>query len=450
MEANMKFFSRFSATLLVAAAALTLGSLVTAQDMPVPDMGVTLNPEVTGNVEFWHHWGSPVRRTAIRRVVAMCQQALPNITVEEVFKPFGEGWTANIAAVAAGSGMPDVIVSDRLQLPRDAADGIYQNIQEWADRDGIKPADFYPFAWDQTLYEGASYGLPQETDVRVMFYNKNLFTEVGLDPAAPPQTWEELEAAADKLDIIGEDGTIQRMGFFPLVNVGPDIWALTNGQVFVKDGKVVMNSPEMAGTVEWIKSWVDRYGGWDKIQEFRATFGAPPNDAFMSGKVAILPDVAGYLSQLNFYRPRVTLADGSTPNIDVGVAPLPYGTTAASWSGGFSFSIPTGAENAEAGWEFIKCATGPVAQASWARDTYAIPSRVAAANDPVLMADPNWQFFVKAMDTSTSSVFVPEYPNYMEQFNQRAESVWRGDLTVEQALTEAQTAIDDAVANAAP
>ena len=413
-------------------------------------MGVTLNPEVTGNVEFWHHWGSPVRRTAIRRVVAMCQQALPNITVEEVFKPFGEGWTANIAAVAAGSGMPDVIVSDRLQLPRDAADGIYQDLSAWIERDGIVAEDYYPFAWEQGLYEGGNYGLSHETDVRVMFYNKNLFTQAGLDPAAPPQTWEELVAAADALDVIAEDGTIERMGFFPLINVGPDIWALTNGQVFVQDGKVVLDSPEMAGTVEWIKYWVDRYGGWDKIQEFRATFGAPPNDAFMSGKVAIVSDVAGYLSQLNFYRPRITLDDGTTVNTDIGVAPLPYGTTPASWSGGFSLSIPTGAENAEAAWEFIKCATGPVAQSSWARDTYAIPSRVAAANDPVLMADPNWQFFVQAMDMSQSSEFVAPI-----------RTIWNSSISApsksgvvscrrEQALAEAQATIDETIANAAP
>ena len=80
---------------------------------------VPLNPEVSGEVEFWHFWGSPVRRNAVRRVVSVCEEKLPNITVTETFKPWGDIWTANIAAVAAGSGMPDVIVSDRPQLPSD-------------------------------------------------------------------------------------------------------------------------------------------------------------------------------------------------------------------------------------------------------------------------------------------------------------------------------------------
>jgi hypothetical protein len=32
-------------------------------------------------------------------------------------------------------------------------------------------------------------------------------------------------------------------------------------------------------------------------------------------------------------------------------------TPSGSWSGGFSLSIPKGAKNPEAAWEFIKCAT---------------------------------------------------------------------------------------------
>src|SRR5918912_967309 len=63
--------------------------------------GPKLNPNVSGTIEFWHFRGSPVRRNAIRRVIAICQQKLPNIKVNETFKPFGDIWTANIAAVGA-------------------------------------------------------------------------------------------------------------------------------------------------------------------------------------------------------------------------------------------------------------------------------------------------------------------------------------------------------------
>jgi ABC-type glycerol-3-phosphate transport system substrate-binding protein len=79
---------------------------------------VQYNTDVSGEIELWHFWASPVRRNGVQRIKAICEQKLPNITVVDTVKPFGDIWTANIAAVAAGSGMPDVIVSDRPTLPR--------------------------------------------------------------------------------------------------------------------------------------------------------------------------------------------------------------------------------------------------------------------------------------------------------------------------------------------
>ncbi|GAB4527564.1 MAG: ABC transporter substrate-binding protein [Anaerolineae bacterium] len=409
------------------------------------NMGVSLNPEVSGDVEFWHFWGSPVRRNAIQRVIGMCEQALPNIQVTEVFKPWGDIWTANIAAVAAQSGMPDVIVEDRPQLPRLAADGIEQSLQDYADRDGVDGSRFWPFTWEQTLYEGNTYGIPFETDVRVLYYNRSLFEQAGLDPNDPPETWEEVWAYADALDMQNADGEYQRIGFFPLMNVGADIWAQTTGHQWIQDGRPVINSPEVVETLNWIQQWVERYGGWDNIQEFRANFSAPPNDAFMSGRVAMFADIAGYSSVLNFYNPQITLDDGTRERLEWGVALLPYASEPSSASGGFALSIPTGAENPDAAWEFIKCATSPAAQASWARDTYAIPSDIEAANDPVLLADPNWAFFIEAMETSVANPLVAEYPNWGEQLAQRYERIWQGELSPEQAVEEAQSAVDEVV-----
>ena len=121
---------------------------------------LTYNSDVSGEIELWHFWASPVRRNGVQRIKAICQQHLPNITVVDTVKPFGDIWTANVAAVAAGSGMPDVIVSDRPTLPKDAADGVYMSLQEFADRDGITRDQFYDWAWDQTLFEGRDIRYP--------------------------------------------------------------------------------------------------------------------------------------------------------------------------------------------------------------------------------------------------------------------------------------------------
>jgi multiple sugar transport system substrate-binding protein len=406
--------------------------------------GPKLNKDVSGEVEMWHFWSSPLRRNAIRRVVNICQAELPNVKVTEVAKPFGDIWTANTAAVAAGSGMPDVIVADRPKLPQDAANGIYTDLQDMATRDGITGEEFWPFTWQQTLYQDHTYGLPYETDVRVLFYNKNAFKDAGLDPESPPKTWDELMAAADKLDKKNDDGTYKQIGFFPLFgNVDPQIWGYTNDVDWVtEDQEIKIDDPKAEETLNWAKSWVDRYGGWQTVQTFRAGFQSAPNDAFMSGKVAMIADVNGYASQLNFYNPRYTGNDGQAARLDWGVSDLPYKTDKGSWSGGFALSIPKGADGADAAWEFIKCASGEKGAASWSRDTYAMSANKKAANDPALLGDPAWKFFLQAMEYSTGGVFLEKYPNWSEQLAQRYEKVWTGEMTSKQALEEAQAAVE--------
>ena len=327
----------------------------------VPATGPTYNKDVKGEVEIWHWWASPVRRNAVKRILATCMVALPNIKIIDVVKPWGDVWTANIAAVAAGSGMPDIIVEDRPKLPQTGKDGVVTNLQPYIDRDKFDTSVFYPFTWQQTLLDGKSYGIPFETDVRVMFYNKTMFTDEGLDATKPPKTWDELWALADKLDKKDDKGNFTRIAFAPAVfgSAGLDMWKYTQGVEWgQKDGSVKVNDEKTQATLDWMKKWVDRYGGWQKLQDFKAKFGAAPNDPFMAGGIAMMVDVAGYNSQLEFYRPSYLLKDGkSKPRMEWGVAEMPYAVKAADWSGGFALSIPKGAKDADAAWEVIKCVT---------------------------------------------------------------------------------------------
>ena len=412
--------------------------------------GPKLNPDVSGAIEMWHFWSSPLRRTAIRRVISICQSKLPNIKVNETPKPFGDIWTANIAAVAAGSGMPDVIVEDRPQLVQRAKDNIDIDLSQYATRDGIDGSQFWPFTWQEATVDGKPYGIPFETDVRVLYWNKQAFKEAGLDPEKPPKTWDDVWAYADKLDKKNPDGTYARVAFNPdFGNAGWNVWARTNGVNFLQNGKPVVNDPKVVETMDWIKKWYDRYGGYDAVQQFRGTFGAPPNDAFMSGKVAMILDINGYSSVLNFYNPKVevTKSDGTKEQqpLDVGVGDPPYSASygkPSSSSGGFALSIPRGSQNVDAAWEFIKCATGTDGAASWSRDTSAMSANVVAAKDPALMGDPRWQFFLKAMDYSHGADVVPQYPNWGTEVDQRREAIFKGQTPTKDALDQAQQAID--------
>lgn len=394
-------------------------------------------PNTTGNITFWHFWGSPIRRNAIRRIVSGFMAKYPGIKVTETFVPFGDIWTKAIAAVAAGSGMPDVLVEDRPQLKDRAKNNIDIGLADLAKRDHVTGDAFWPFTWEEALYNGVPYGLPYETDIRVTYYNKAEYQDAGLDPSKPPQNWDECWTYADKLD--KKSGSkLEQVGFYPLYGMDLDQWAWNNGGEWQdKNYTPTLNAKPNVETLDWIKKWTDRYGK-QNLDAFSGTFGQGKQDKFMSGKVSTEIDIQGYTSFLNFYNPSFATKDKK--NVGYGVGPIPpnTGKKPASLSGGFALSIPRGVKQIDPAWEFIKYAVF-VGQISWARDTYSMPTiEKVAKSDPNLNADPNWRFFVDAMAYGRPAVFNPYYPKMLELLGPARDAVLQGKMTAQQALDDAQ------------
>jgi multiple sugar transport system substrate-binding protein len=426
-----------------------LGQVGTPAASPAPIPQYTTNPDIEGDITFWHFWGSPLRRTAIQRVIAGFNQQFPNVKVTETAVPFSDIWTKNLAAVAAGSGMPNVIVEDRPTLPDRAKNDIEISLGDLATRDGVTGDAFWPFTWKEATVEGVPYGLPYETDIRVLYYNKAAFTEAGLDPNTPPKNWDELWSFSDKLDKKSGD-QLERIGFFPTFgNIGLDQWAWNNGGHW-QDAEFnpTINAPENVAALEWMKSWADRYG-YSNVQALQSTFGSGTQDGFMSGKLAMIVDIQGYTSVMNFFNPKFTLPD-SEENLGYGVAPITPapGHEPAALSGGFALSIPRGAEQTDASWEFIKYLVF-VGQASWARDTYAMPTIQSMAFDPVIAASPNWEFFVDAMSYGRAKEYNPYYPAFTSDTLPLAvEAALSGQQTAQEALDEAQGKAEEEIERA--
>ena len=52
---------------------------------------------------------------------------------------------------------------------------------------------------DNLKWKGTYYGVPMNFATLLLYYNKTIFTEAGLDPETPPATWDELEQYAEQI-----------------------------------------------------------------------------------------------------------------------------------------------------------------------------------------------------------------------------------------------------------
>lgn len=68
---------------------------------------------------------------------------------------------------------------------------------------GLGREDYVDYIWDIANVDGKQYGIPLDNTMLGIYYNKDLFKKVGLDPERPPTTLREFEDAANKLKAAG-------------------------------------------------------------------------------------------------------------------------------------------------------------------------------------------------------------------------------------------------------
>ena len=94
--------------------------------------------------------------------------------------PGAETDVAKLLTSIRGGVAPDVYMADRFTVPQRAAEGVLEELP--ADVAGMS-SQYLPFAWAETQFQGKTYALPFDTDARALWYNKDLITAAGEDPA---------------------------------------------------------------------------------------------------------------------------------------------------------------------------------------------------------------------------------------------------------------------------
>jgi ABC-type sugar transport system permease subunit/ABC-type glycerol-3-phosphate transport system substrate-binding protein len=306
--------------------------------------------------------------------IAEFEKRNPGIKVSALSMGAGAMNPQKLMTAIVGEVPPDLVRQDRFTVGDWASRGAFRPLNDFLAEDAagnnpqaIKQADYVPATWSEVLYEGQTYGIPQDTDDRVLYYNKTMFRKAGLDPEKPPRTWSELIYAAKKLTKRNANGSLTQIGFIPTYGEGwLYLWSWqSGGELLSPDGRTcTLANPSTEYALTNVVSWWDQLGGVDNINAFSGSFTGNEQDPLMTGKLAM--EVGG-----NYITDSIARYH---PELDFGVCPVPVPDdrfhhvgkfknepTYLTWSGGAAWVIPHGAKNARAAWKFIQWMNSPEA-----------------------------------------------------------------------------------------
>ena len=394
-------------------------------------------------LDFWSFWGSGARQEVIEEIIDDFNASQDKIEVKYSYQPWGDIWTKSLSSITAGN-PPDVIVQDINSVAQRAEAQQATNLSEYIE-EGFSD-EFYPQLWDTVEYEGDAYAVPFNTDTQVIFYNKTLFKEAGISEEQLPQTWEELETVARKLDVKNGDD-FERIGFYPLWNLGADVWALNADDGvswFDKDENVKIDTDNKVEALEWILDWQEYYGQ-DTINRLEAEFGSGVADPFISGLVAMRAH------NINYYS---SLAENAPDDFEFGVIQIPEkesGSGHWSWGGGFVLEVPYGAKDPEASYEFIKYLSTPEVQEKFGEKSFDIMANRTANENLVNNdnLDENGQMIYQMADENFANTVITPVPltapDFSSLVNEQIDQIMLGSKTPAEGLADAQKAVEDLV-----
>ena len=349
---------RLGSVALVASVA-ALGSIAIAQEEPV-------------KLQFYYpvHVAGPLA-TAIDSYVDAFNASHENIEVEAVFTGnYFENMARAQAAIQAGQ-PPDVAIllsTDLYTLLN--MDGIIPLDDYIASNEGLEIDDFFDAFMSNSVSDGKIWGIPWQRSTPVLYYNKDAFAEVGLDPAAPPATWEELVEHGKKL-MVRDGERVTRWG----VEIPASDWLYANfaiqagqhiGSTEDDPCAVYLDTPEAIQAAEFVRSLQAEH---EIMPDGVVQWATAPAD-FIGGAAAMIYHSTGSLSSIL-----------SQAQFEVGTAFLPAGPKGYGANvGGGNFYIMKGVPQAQqdAAWTFIRWMVRPEQIGQWGIDSGYIAPRASA------------------------------------------------------------------------
>jgi sn-glycerol 3-phosphate transport system substrate-binding protein len=407
--------------------------------------GVEEPREISGPVaiEFWHAMGG-ARIDLIQGIVDDFMAENPNITVDVQYTGSYNDTLNKTKAAAKAGNAPHVFHLYDVGTLQMVHSGIITPIEDIAAWDPINWDDFFDPVRNYYTVEGRHYSMPFNSSTPLLYYNKTLFEQAGLDPEDPPQTFDEVVEAARILkrelpDLKAPVTWNLHCWYFeefhclmdePMVNNN-------NGRQGELPTEAIFNREAGVEILDWWTGmeaeglFLDVGPGW---ANHRAAFG--------SGEVAIVMSSTSDVNQLTGL-----LAEKGW-EMGTGYIPRPAGAKGGVTIGGGSLWITNGHPDEEllAALKLVKYISSDGPQMAWHKGTGYFPVRKTAMEklqaEGWFEENPNFltafnQLLEGPSTDNTAGALVGTFPELRDLVQTAIQKVYAGEMDVQAALDEA-------------
>ncbi|MBE3564083.1 MAG: ABC transporter substrate-binding protein [Hydrogenibacillus schlegelii] len=398
-------------------------------------------------IVWWHAMSGPLGE-AVNALVDEFNKTHSDIQVKAVFQGNYDEELTKLKAALGTKNAPHLVqvyeIGSRFMLDS----GAVEPMQTWIDRDHFDTSDFEDNILGYYTFDGKLYSMPFNTSNPILYYNKNLFREAGLDPDKPPRTFEEVAAAAKKLTKDGRYGAS-----FAIYGWFMEQFFANQGALLVNNGngrdalatESLLNGDAGVKTLTWWKGMID---DGSMLNLGRKT--SDTQQAFAAGKVAMTLDSTAALRGI---------LQGVGDKFEVGTGFLPRPADAKDGGvivGGASLWMlkDKPEEEKRAAWEFIKFVVSPKMQALWHVNTGYFPVTKAAYDEAIVRENmqkyPQFktaidQLHATKLSRATQGAVIGVFPEARQITERAMEEALSGKKPIQEALDQAAKEITEKI-----
>lgn len=233
-------------------------------------------------------WGSQGRHDRTIKAIEKFQELHPNIKIKPEYASW-DGYWQKLSTQVAGNNAPDLVQMSILYIKEYSERGVLLDLNPYAGKE-LKTIDLNAeILKNQGTFGGKLTGIPVADNASVMFYNKEMYKQAGVEPPKMDMTWQEyFDKARQMKGKLGDkvygavDMSANYEGFmYYLFSIGDKLY---------KDNKLGYDDQNLKN---WLAMWdsARKEGIVPPATETAAyalAGGDPAKDPFMKGAIPIL------------------------------------------------------------------------------------------------------------------------------------------------------------------